>query len=203
MTLRPFYYSLILFLFSCTFAQASTQKLLAPQLVIAEASTTLLEQLKDPQFSADKAKVRQFIDSHIFSKVDTVRMSALVLGKHWRKAEKNEKKRFIHAFKQLLVNTYAATFTEQFHNWSIQYAPLKIKASDKKALVKTKIQQAGKPNTQIDYSMVLRNNQWKIYDMKVEGISLVISNRTTFNQMIKKSGSLAEVIAQLERKNTN
>jgi len=201
MTTRSFYYSFILFLFSCSFAHANTQPLLAPQVVIAEASAVLLNQLKDPNFSSDKTRIRQFIDSHIFSSVDTVRMSALVLGKHWRKASKTEKKQFIQSFKQLLVNTYAATFTEQFHNWSIQYAPLKLKDSDTKVLVKTQVQQAGKPDTQIDYSMVLRKNQWKIYDIKVEGISLVISNRSTFSQMIKKSGSLAAVISQLQQKN--
>jgi len=182
-------------------ATAATEKLLAPQLVIDNTSRALLGKLKDPGFASNKTEIHSFVDHDIFPNVDTVRMSALVLGKHWRKASKQQKKQFIAAFKNLLVNTYSTTFTEQFNDWTIDYLPLKLKAGDKTTTVKTIVSQTGKADAKIDYSMVLRNNQWKIYDLKVEGISLVISNRETFNQMIKDSGSLDTVIAELEAKN--
>ena len=181
-------------------ATAATEKLLAPQLVIDNTSRALLGKLKDPAFAANKTEIRTFVDEAIFPNVDTVRMSALVLGKHWRKASKQQKKQFIVAFKRLLVNTYSTTFTEQFNDWTIDYLPLKLKAGDKKTTVKTIVSQSGKSDAKIDYSMILRNNQWKIYDLKVEGISLVISNRETFSQMIRDSGSLDTVIAELEAK---
>jgi len=100
-----------------------------------------------------------------------------------------------------LVNTYATTFTEQFNDWTIDYQSLNLKAEDKKTTVKTVVSQSGKADAKIDYAMILRNEQWKIYDLKVEGISLVISNRESFSQMIKKAGSLDAVIAELEAKN--
>jgi phospholipid transport system substrate-binding protein len=195
-------YTLILFLvFFSPFIKANNQDLLAPQKVIANVSNKLLIQLKDPSFAANKAEVRQFIAQEVFPQVDTILMSALVLGKHWRKASKMQQREFISAFKQLLVNTYAATFTEQFHDWTIRYSPLKLKDSAKKILVKTRVRQAGKPDTRIDYSMVLRKGEWKIYDMTVEGISLIISNRTIFGKLIKDSGSLEKVIEHLVAKN--
>jgi phospholipid transport system substrate-binding protein len=195
-------YLFIFFLaFSSFTLRAEQPNLLAPQRVIAEASVKLLAQLEDPNFSQDKKQIRHYIDQEIFPQVDTILMSALVLGKHWRKASKMQQREFIRAFKQLLVNTYAATFTEQFHNWTIRYSPLKLKDSDKKILVKTRVRQAGKPDTRIDYSMVLRKGEWKIYDMTVEGISLIISNRTIFGKMIKDSGSLENVIKNLKEKN--
>ena len=189
------------FLLISTQATAATEKLLAPQIVIEDTSRALLGKLKDPDFASNKTEIRNFVNADIFPNIDTVRMSALVLGKHWRKASKQQKKQFIAAFKTLLVNTYSATFTEQFDNWTIDYLPLKLKASDKTTTVKTIVSQAGKADAKIDYAMVLRNDQWKIYDLKVEGISLVISNRETFSQMIKDSGSLAAVITELEAKN--
>ena len=189
------------FLLLSTTATAATEKLLAPQLVIDNTSRALLGKLKEPGFANNKSEINSFVDEAIFPNVDTVRMSALVLGKHWRKASKPQKKRFIVAFKNLLVNTYSTTFSEQFNDWTIDYLPLKLKDSDKTTTVKTIISQPGKADAKINYSMVLRNNQWKIYDLKVEGISLVISNRETFNQMIKNSGSLDTVIAELEAKN--
>jgi len=182
-------------------ATAATEKLLAPQLVIDNTSRALLGKLKDPAFASNKTEIHSFVDDAIFPNVDTVRMSALVLGKHWRKASKQQKKQFIAAFKNLLVNTYSTTFTEQFNDWTIAYLPLKLKTGDKTTTVKTIVSQTGKANAKIDYSMVLRNDQWKIYDLKVEGISLVISNRETFSQMIKDSGSLDTVIAELKAKN--
>ena len=189
------------FLFISITATAATEKLQAPQRVIDNTSHALLEKLKDPGFASNKTEIRHFVDSAIFPNVDTVRMSALVLGKHWRKASKQQKKQFIAAFKILLVNTYSTTFTEQFNDWTINYLPLKLEPDDKKTTVKTIVSQSGKADAKIDYAMVLRNEQWKIYDLKVEGISLVISNRETFNQMIRDSGSLDTVIAEMEAKN--
>ena len=189
------------FLFISITATAATEKLQAPQRVIDNTSHALLEKLKDPGFASNKTEIRNFVESAIFPNIDTVRMSALVLGKHWRKASKQQKKQFIAAFKILLVNTYSTTFTEQFNDWTINYLPLKLEPDDKKTTVKTIVSQSGKADAKIDYAMVLRNDQWKIYDLKVEGISLVISNRETFNQMIRDSGSLDTVIAEMEAKN--
>lgn len=197
----PPYITLGFFLLISFSASAATEKLLPPQLVIENTSQALLGKLKDPDFASNKTEIRSFVDSSIFPNVDTIRMSALVLGKHWRKASKQQKKQFIAAFKHLLVNTYSTTFTEQFNDWSIDYLPLKLKPDAKTTTVKTIVSQAGKANAKIDYSMIRRNNQWKIYDLKVEGISLVISNRDTFSQMIKDSGSLDAVINKMEAKN--
>ena len=189
------------FLFISITATAATEKLLAPQLVIDNTSQVLLKKLKEPGFANNKTEIRSFVDNAIFPHVDTVRMSALVLGKHWRKASKQQKKQFIAAFKELLVNTYSTTFTEQFNDWTINYLPLKLDPSDKTTTVKAIVSQSGKANAKIDYAMVLRNEQWKIYDLKVEGISLVISNRETFNQMIRNTGSLDTVITKMQAKN--
>ncbi|OQK15228.1 hypothetical protein AU255_18900 [Methyloprofundus sedimenti] len=195
------YFFLGLILIICTNASAAIEKLLPPQQVIESTSEALLDKMKEPGFINNKTEVRAFVDAAIFPKVDSVRMSALVLGKHWRKASTEQKKQFIAAFKSLLVNTYSATFTEQFDNWTVQYLPLTLKDTDTNITVKTIVSQPGKADAKIDYSMVLRNGEWKIYDLKVEGISLVISNRETFNQMIRDSGSLDTVIAELEAKN--
>ncbi len=197
--LRPLHFLLFIILFNPVIANA--ESLLAPQQVIAEMSQVLLKKMAEPGFITDKTKVRQFVDRQIFPHVDSIRMSALVLGKHWRTASTEQKKRFIHAFKNLLVNTYSATFTKQFNNWSIHYLPLTLNKGAKKALVKTIVSQPGKPSAKIDYSMILRKNQWKVYDLTVEGISLIISNRTIFNEMLQKSHSLDAVIADIEEKN--
>ena len=197
----PRYFFLGFILLICTNASAAIEKLLPPQQVIENTSEALLGKLKNPGFASNKSEIRTFVDTAIFPNVDTVRMSALVLGKHWRTASTEQKKQFIAAFKNLLINTYSTTFSEQFDNWTLRYLPLTLKDTDTNITVKTIVSQPGKADAKIDYSMVLRNGEWKIYDLKVEGISLVISNRETFSQMIRDSGSLDTVIAELEAKN--
>lgn len=183
------------------FSYAQNSSLLPAQQVIEQTSNVLLEALKDKTLANDKVRVREFVDKNIFPQVDIIRMSALVLGKHWRKANKLQQTRFITAFKALLVNTYASTFTEQFNDWHIDYLAQEAGRTPDKVTVKTRVNQSGKASAKIDYSMVYRNNHWKIYDIKVEGISLVISNRSTFSQLIKQSGNLDAVINELETKN--
>jgi len=196
---RTLSFSLLIVLFNP--ATASTEPLLAPQQVIAEMSQVLLKKIAEPGFITDKTKVRQFVNHQIFPHVDSIRMSALVLGKHWRTASTAQKKRFIRAFKNLLVNTYAATFTKQFNHWTIDYLPLSLHKGDKKILVKTIVRQSGKPSAKIDYAMIFKNNQWKIYNLTIEGVSLIISHRTIFNEMLQNSKSLDNVIADIEKKN--
>ncbi|MBE0468362.1 MAG: ABC transporter substrate-binding protein [Methyloprofundus sp.] len=188
-------------LFSIPLTAATTNNLQAPQLIIENTSNALKEKLQNSDFAKNKAEIRNFVEQEIFPHIDTVRMSALVLGKYWRTASKEQKVQFIAAFKNLLINTYSATFSEQFQNWRIEYLPLTVAADDKSVTVKTTVHQAGKPEAKIDYSMVQRNNEWLIYDLKIEGISLIISNRDTFSQMMKDNGSLDTVITKLEEKN--
>lgn len=193
--------SMLLLVSSFSSPVFSAGNLLPPQLVIEDTSNLLKEKLRDPSFANDPKKINAFIDREIFRLVDFYRMSALVLGKHWKAASKEQKIRFTKEFKTLLVRTYAAAFTGQFKEWTIHYLPLKLKDGAKKATVKTQIIQPSQQPVSVDYYMATRKNQWKIYDLKIEGISLVITNRNTFNNMVKRNGSLDAVIAELTKKN--
>jgi len=181
-------------------SQAASQ-LLPPQRVIENTSNKLKAKLQDPEFANNPKKINSFIDKEIFKKIDFYRMSSLVLGKHWRTASKEQKQKFTREFKTLLVRTYAAAYTSQFKEWTIHYLPLKLPDGAKKATVKTQIIQPGKQPVNVDYYMATRKGEWKVFDIKIEGISLVITNRNTFNTMVKQKGSLDAVIAELSRKN--
>ena len=176
-------------------------KLLAPQKVIESTSNKLKAKLQDESFANNRQKVTQFIDKEIFTYVDFYRMSSLVLGKHWRTASKQQKQLFTREFKKLLVRTYSSAFTEQFKEWTIHYLPLKLKENAKKTTVKTQLLQPGLQPVNVDYYMAVRKGEWKVYDMKIEGISLVITNRNTFNSLVKRKGSLDAVISELSKKN--
>ncbi|MCK5190783.1 MAG: ABC transporter substrate-binding protein [Methylococcales bacterium] len=175
--------------------------LTAPQITIEEVSTRLKEKLQDEAFTTDFAQINVFVEDVINPHVDFNRISALVLGKLWKKASKNEKLRFKQEFKILLVRTYSRAFVE-FKDWSVRFLPLRTKAETKKVIVKTEILQPGIQPLAVNYRMVLSRGTWKVYDIMIEGVSLVTNYRTSIKNEVKKHGSLNAVIEHLAKKNT-
>ncbi len=172
----------------------------APQIPIETASNKLKKQLQDESFIKDFKKVNIFVEKVVDPFIDFNRVSALVLGKTWKKATKDEKRRFKHEFHTLLVRTYSRAFFE-FKDWSVRYLPLRLKVDTKKTIVKTEILQPGIQPLAINYRMVLTKGQWKAYDIVIEGVSLVTNYRTSIKNEIRKNGSLDAVIKQLADRN--
>ncbi len=171
-----------------------------PQMVIENASNQLKDRLKDERFIKDFVQVNQFVESVINPHLDFQRMSALVLGKLWRQATDEEKRRFTEEFHTLLVRTYSRAFFE-FKDWDIRYLPLNMEDGEQKVLVKTEILQPGIQPLAVNYRMLWVKGTWKVYDILIEGVSLVTNYRTTFKNEVQKTGSLSAVIDQLAKKN--
>jgi len=205
-----------LFLFS-TFAffagsffisTAQAAELVGPQITIEKASTILRNQLQSQDFTKDFAEINTFVEQVINPHMDFNKISSLVVGKYWRKATAEEKKSFIQEFKTLLIRTYSRAFID-FDEWSIRYLPLNMETAVKKVkntqavVVKTEILQPGKRPFSINYRMWKVDGDWKVYDILIEGISLVKNYRTSIGSRIKKPGSsLATVTEYLSKKNS-
>ena len=126
-------------------------------------------------------------------------MSKWVLAKHWRTADKKQKLAFIRAFRTLMVRTYATAlldYTEQ----EIRYVPLRDDIGSGDVTVRTEVHQKTGQPIGIKYGLHLRKKGWKVYDISVDGISLVANYRTSFNTEIKQKG-LDGLIARLETHN--
>lgn len=183
------------------FSAAQADQLLAPQLVIQNTSDILQKNLQQDQYKKDFVKATQFVDKTIDPHVDFNRVSALVLGKYWKTANPAQKDRFRQEFKTLLVRTYATAFTE-YADWTIRYLPLKMEPNEDKVVVKTEILQPGAAPTAVDYRMANVSGQWKVYDILIEGVSLLQNYRTSFGQEIAQTGSLDGVINRLAERNS-
>ncbi len=179
---------------------ANAGGLAEPQLAIENASNKLKEKLQDESFTKDFKQITVFVESVIYPHVDFNRISALVLGKSWRKASSEERANFKKEFQTLLVRTYSRAFVE-FKDWSVRFLPLNMKEGAKKVIVKTEILQPGIQPIAVNYRMVLSKGHWKVYDIMIEGVSLVTNYRTSFKNEIKRTGSLQAVIDQLAKRN--
>lgn len=175
-------------------------ELLAPQQAIDNASRQLREKLQDENFTKDFKEITRFVDEVIDPHVDFNRISALVLGKLWRDASKEERANFKKEFHTLLVRTYARAFVE-FEDWSVRFLPLKMAPGETKVVVKTEVLQPGIQPIGVNYRMILIDGAWKAYDIMIEGVSLVTNYRTSFKNDVARKGSLQAVIDGLAERN--
>ena len=174
--------------------------LLPPQQVIQHTSDQLQVTLQKPEYKNNFKKATAFVDQALESHVDFDRVSMLILGKYWKSATPEQKERFKKEFRTLLVRTYTTAFTE-YANWKIRYLPLELSPSDKKAMVRTEILQSGAQPVAVNYRMVRTNDDWKVYDVLIEGISLLQNYRSSFSDEIARTGSLDQLISHLAERN--
>ena len=175
-------------------------ELLLPQQIIKTVSTQLQEKLKDKSFTQDFARVNQFVKSVINPHTDFDKIAPLVLGKHWKTATSVEQDRFTHEFQTLLIRTYSRAFVE-YNDWTIRYLPLEIPDGATKVIVKTEVLQPSQNPVNVNYRMYLIKGEWKVYDIMIDGVSLVTNYRSTFDKDIQRKGSLSAVIDALTKRN--
>jgi phospholipid transport system substrate-binding protein len=161
----------------------------SPVVLLERTSEQVLKILRDDAelLKKEPDRVYKIIDDYILPNLDQVTMAKLALGKNWKKASKEQKKVFVEEFKNLLVRTYSRSLVE-FKDQEIRYFPVKLTPDTNKISVRAEVIQPGGPAIPMAYRMRIKNNAWKVYDIKIDGISLVTSYRGTFTQEVRKSG---------------
>ena len=149
----------------------------------------------------NKNQAADFIKAHIIPVTDMSLTSKLILGKHWRIATELQKKRFMTAMTAQLINTYSVFLIDA--NTDIKFEILRITKQEGKRA--TKYMVYSKVTTSVPVDVIFKiykrkGRDWKIVDVSIEGISLVLNWRNTLNNLIKTSGDLENVIVNLENK---
>ena len=127
------------------------------------------------------------VNQYIIPHLDDVAMAKLALGKNWNKASREQKIEFVEQFRTLLVRTYGKSLLE-YRDQTISYFPIRLDDGDDRVDVKSEVQQPGAPSIPVSYSLRLKDNEWKVYDLSIDGVSLVTSYRGTFAQEVRKGG---------------
>jgi len=151
------------------------------------------------ELKADPQKIYPLVEDLVLPHFDFSRMSAWVLGKHWRPASEAQRAAFTTQFRTLLVRTYAVALLE-YSDQQVGYLPSRPAEDGRTTLVRTEIARAGQPAIALNYSLYKRADGWKVYDISVDGVSLVTNYRSSFATEIA-SGGLDALIAQLEQRN--
>jgi phospholipid transport system substrate-binding protein len=172
-----------------------------PDEMIKHTATEVLNIIKsDKDIQAgDKKKVKALIETKILPQFDFTRMTRLAVGRFWNQATPAQQQELTNEFRSLLVRTYSASLNS-YKDQKIDYKPLRMNPSDTDVVVKTAVQQPGGRAIPIDYTAVKSPTGWKIYDIAVDGVSLVVNYRSSFAQEIQQGG-IAQLINTLKAKN--
>lgn len=132
-------------------------------------------------------KVMQLVESKVLPHFNFARMTQVAVGRNWRQATPDQQKVLIDEFRTLLVRTYTTAFI-LYRNQTVDYRPVRMAPNDTDVVVKSLIKQPTGQPVALDYSMEKLAGAWKVYDVKIEGISLVENYRNTFNSEIQRTG---------------
>ncbi len=153
---------------------------------VTEEGLEIVRKDKDIQNGSAK-KAIDLVDAKVIPHFNFQHMTALAVGKDWRKASPQQQEQLAAEFKTLLVRTYSNALTS-YKNQKVVYKPFKMNAGDTDVLVRTEVQQPGNKPVQLDYSLEKLDAGWKVYDVSVAGISLVTNYREQFGQEVRNGG---------------
>ena len=172
----------------CALGTAQAE-MIAPDALIkntVQDIVTIIKQDKDIQLG-NQRKITALVDAKVVPHFDFVRMTQLAVGKNWRTATPEQKTALVSGFRNMLVRTYTKVFTV-YRDQAIDVKPLKMPANETEVTVKTTISKAGTQSIPVDYEMKKAADGWKVFDISIEGVSMVMSYRGTFISQIQQNG---------------
>jgi phospholipid transport system substrate-binding protein len=172
---------------------------LGPQELVTKVAQDTLKDLDAhrAEYQKDPKKVRELVDRNMLPYFDTTYSAQLVLAKYWREATPEQRKRFVEAFYQSLLQNYGDALLE-FTPDRLRILPYQGKPEDSVTTVRSEVRRDNGSRVPVNYSLRKTPNGWKAYDVQIEGVSYVKSFRTDFGAEIQQKG-LEPVIQRLEQ----
>ena len=174
---------------------------LGPEELVKKITQDVLDAVqKDKQLAAgDKQKALKLAEEKILPHVDFEESTRLAVGRGWAQATPEQKKKLVQEFRNMLVRTYSNAIGA-YEGQTMKVQPVRMKPGDTEVTVHNQfIRPGGKP-VLVDYSMRKTDAGWKIYDIVVEGVSLVLTYRSEFDAVVKQEG-VDGLIKRLSQKN--
>jgi phospholipid transport system substrate-binding protein len=177
-----------------------------PQPLVEKRIHELVVRLRDNSdaIRKDKSIAYRISDELIVPMIDFPRVTRLVIGKYWRDATDAQREELIKQIQDLLVRSYVTAMTSYIDDLvseknMIDFMPSNYQPGDRKASVRANMALGGRAPAEVQYQLYYVD-QWKIYDIRIEGISLALTYRTSFGEQINREG-LDKLIAQLAERN--
>jgi|SRR6266850_1248736 len=162
---------------------------LAPDALIRRVSQEVLEAMRtDPGLrSGDEAKVLPIIEAKILPHFDFARATQIAMGPAWRRAAPEQREALTREFSTLLARTYSAALAN-LRDREVVVSPLRASPSDTEVTVRSQVRQPGAQPVGVEYEMERTETGWKVFDVRIEGISLMGTFRTAFADEVRNHG---------------
>ncbi len=173
-----------------------------PQALVKKASDDMLLALAvhEAELEANPSKIYDLVEEILIPNFDFARMAKLALGKNWNSINEEQQAQFVEEFRVLLVRTYSTAMLE-YTDEEIRFLPFRDDLSKRRVDVPMEVVQSGGPGIPMTLSLYLNAaGEWKVYDVKIEGISLVTNYRSTFSRDIN-NGGIDKLIEDLSQRN--
>jgi phospholipid transport system substrate-binding protein len=188
----------------CLFAVPllSQAQQLGPEALVKKITDDVMGAIQsDKQLAAgDRQKALKLAEEKILPHVDFEEAARLAVGRSWSQASAEQKKRLTEEFRRMLVRTYSSAVSA-YQGQTMKVLPVRMKPGDTEVTVRNHYNRPGAKPVQIDYAMRQTDGGWKIYDIVVEGVSLVLTYRSEFDAVVKQEG-VDGLIKRLATKNS-
>lgn len=173
-----------------------------PSQVIQEASAKITSEIasRKPELREDSAKLYKLVEDIVLPHFDFDFIAKLVLGRAWKEANPDERSRFTAAFQHLLVRTYSNALLE-YSGEELKWLEAQPSENPNRVVQRAEVTLASGQIVPMNYRMHKTATGWKVYDINIDAISLVMNYRGTFAGEIRKNG-LGSLIERLEAKNS-
>ena len=174
----------------------------APRQLVEQVMSSVVEELTSRRESLqnDPRSVYELVDRLVLPYFDFERMSRRVLGKRWKQASPEQQQRFVSAFRSMLVRTYATVLNE-YRGQTLTYLDPVARKKDNEIVVPVKVDLTGSQTARVAYAMHGDGADWKVFDVAVDGVSLVKNYRASFRSEIARHG-IEGLITSIEARNT-
>ena len=185
----------------CVTVSVAAEQEQGPADVVTQAASELQSRLSGQQefYAANTAELYALVDDVLLPNFDVEYAGKLVLGKtHWRAADESQRERFIEVFYSFLIKTYAKGVLEFDQDKLLILPDVSFSKNGSKALVRTELVVDAGDNVQVNYAVRSVDSGWKIYDVRIEGVSYIQNYRNQFDAEISAQG-IEAVIVRLEQ----
>lgn len=175
-----------------------SQTATSPIDTIKNATHAIITELQQiPKEERTYSEVQRLIENHILPAIDQERIAKMALGKHWRKANKEQRSAFINTFRDLQIRTYTGAF-EAFDGQKFKFEDSRYNKTGTRAIVKGYMVQPSGQQIPIDFKMfVNKQKEWKIYDAVIAGLGMVTTYRQQLSEQMQRQ-SLDEIISDMQ-----
>lgn len=173
-----------------------------PQAMIKATADMVLSEVTSHQDELEKdlSGLYSLVQEAVVPNADFYRMSQVAMGRFWRRADEDQRQKIAHEFREMLVRTYATALLN-YTGQEIEYLPVRSQPGDTDIMVPTRINMgAGGPPVPINYRVYKADGGWKVYDIVIDGVSLVANYRSSFASEIRRGG-VDGLIQQLAQRN--